>query len=65
MTLWNYLRDNIFNSFTYYNGQHKELHDELLKKADKHNMQSGASYGITMREIYLQLNHIATDKNRQ
>jgi hypothetical protein len=51
MNLWNYLRDNIFNSFTYYSGPDKELHDELSKKADKHNMHSGASYGITMRNM--------------
>jgi hypothetical protein len=51
LQLWSYLQENIFNSFTYYNGPNVELHDKLLKKVDKHNMHSGASYGITMRNM--------------
>lgn len=51
MKLWDYLGSNIFNSFAYYNGPNTILHEELLKKADKNNLHSGASYGITMRNI--------------
>ena len=51
MNLWDYLQDNLFNSFAYYNGPYQELHHELLKKADKNNLHSGASYGITMRNM--------------
>jgi len=39
------------HSFAYYNGPDQELHQALLKRADKHYMHSGASYGITMRNI--------------
>lgn len=51
MNLWNYLKENIFHSFTYYDGPNQELHNTLLKKADVHSMHSGASYGITMRNM--------------
>ena len=51
MNLWNYLKENTFESFTYYNGPYVQLHLKLLEKADKSNLHSGASYGITMRNI--------------
>jgi hypothetical protein len=51
MNLWDYLGNNIFNSFAYYDGPYQELHHKLLEKADKNNLHSGASYGITMRNI--------------
>lgn len=51
MKLWDYLGSNIFNSFAYYQGPDMSIHFELLKKADKNNLHSGASYGITMRNI--------------
>jgi len=51
MNLWNYLKENTFESFTYYNGPNKQLHEDLLEKADKSNIHSGASYGITMRNM--------------
>lgn len=51
MNLWNYLKENAFESFTYYNGPNKQLHQELLEKVDKSNLHSGASYGITMRNM--------------
>jgi len=51
MNLWNYLKENTFESFTYYNGPYVQLHQTLLEKADKSNLHSGASYGITMRNI--------------
>lgn len=51
MNLWDYLQNNLFNSFAYYNGPDIDLHLELLKKANKHNTHSGASYGITMRNM--------------
>ena len=51
MDLWEYLGSNIFNSFAYYQGPDMSTHLELLKKADKRNLHSGASHGITMRNI--------------
>jgi hypothetical protein len=51
LNLWEYLKHTEFESFTYYNGPNIELHDQLLKLADKHNVHSGASYGITMRNM--------------
>ena len=51
MNLWDYLQNNLFNSFAYYTGPDIDLHLELLKKANKHNTHSGASYGITMRNM--------------
>jgi len=51
MNLWDYLKENTFESFTYYKGPYKQLHEELLEKADKSNFHSGASYGITMRNM--------------
>ena len=51
LDLWNYLRENVINSFTYYEGPYQALHSKLLIKADLHKMHSGASYGITMRNI--------------
>lgn len=51
MNVWEYLRCTIFHSFSYYHGPFPELHEELLQKADKRNLHSGASYGITMRNI--------------
>ena len=51
MNLWDYLKENTFETFTYYDGPHKQLHQELLEKADKNNMHSGSSYGITMRNM--------------
>ena len=51
MELWEYLQNNLFHSFAYYNGPDVQLHFELLKKADRRNLHSGASYGITMRNI--------------
>lgn len=51
LKLWDYLRDNQFDSFSYYHGPNIELHETLLKLADKNNLHSGASYGITMRNM--------------
>lgn len=51
LNLWDYLRDTHFDSFTYYHGSNVELHDQLLKLVDKNNIHSGASYGITMRNM--------------
>lgn len=51
LNLWEYLKENTFESFTYYNGPNQKLHDQLLEKADKSNIHSGASYGITMRNM--------------
>lgn len=51
MDLWDYLKNNVFDSFAYYDGPDTQLHYELLKKADRRNLHSGASYGITMRNI--------------
>lgn len=51
MNLWDYLKENTFETFTYYDGPDKQLHQELLEKADKNNIHSGASYGITMRNM--------------
>ena len=51
LDLWEYLRDNEFESFTYYKGPKKELHDKLLALVDKRKMHSGASYGLTMRSM--------------
>lgn len=51
LDLWDYLRDNTFESFTYYKGADLELHDRLLALVDKRNLHSGASYGITMRNM--------------
>ena len=50
MNLWDYLKQNIFESFTYYhNRPDHALHTTLLKKVDRRGLHSGASYGITMR----------------
>ena len=51
LELWDYLKNNTFDSFTFYHGPNQELHQSLLEKADKSNMHSGASYGITMRNM--------------
>jgi hypothetical protein len=51
LDLWDYLRDNTFESFTYYKGPDEALHAKLLALVDKRNLHSGASYGITMRNM--------------
>jgi hypothetical protein len=51
LDLWDYLRDNTFESFTYYKGDDLELHNRLQALVDKRNIHSGASYGITMRNM--------------
>lgn len=51
MELWEYLRDNTFESFTFYDGPNRALHQQLLEKADRSGLHSGASFGITMRNM--------------
>ena len=50
MNLWDYLKQNTFESFTYYHDRPDyELHATLMSKVDRRNVHSGASYGIAMR----------------
>ena len=52
LDLWDYLKQNEFESFTYYHKRpDREVHDALLTKADRSGLHSGASYGITMRNM--------------
>jgi hypothetical protein len=52
LNLWDYLKRNEFASFTYYHSRlDREVHDALLTKADRSGLHSGASYGITMRNM--------------
>ena len=51
MNLWDYLKHNIFESFTYYhNNKHDcELHETLMRKVNHRNIHSGESYEFTMQ----------------
>jgi len=51
LDLWDYLRNTEFHSFSYYKGPEVKLHITLLNLVDKRNIHSGASYGITMRNM--------------
>lgn len=51
LNMWDYLRDNHFESFNFYHGPNRELHAKLYALVDKRNIHSGVSYGITMRDM--------------